>query len=83
MLPALLADVEATPVTSSDTTSGITVMRIALTHSAPIGSTTETAANDAGCCVSDMMTPITRPATRPTRTLAVKDIVCECVDWLL
>jgi hypothetical protein len=30
-----------------------------------------------------MMTPITRPATRPTRTLAVKDIVCECVDWLL
>jgi hypothetical protein len=75
MLPARRADVEATPVTSSDTTSGTTVMRIALTHNAPIGSITATAPSETGCWITDRMTPMTRPATRPTRTLEVKDTV--------
>jgi hypothetical protein len=32
-----MSDAEATAVMTSETTSGMTVMRIALTHSVPIG----------------------------------------------
>jgi hypothetical protein len=51
------------PVTSSDTTSGITVIRIALIQSAPMGWTAKAARRAPACPVHEMTTPRTSATT--------------------
>ena len=52
----------ATPVMMSDTTSGITVIRIALTQIVPIGASQSAAASSVGLPLAAMAAPPARPA---------------------
>jgi hypothetical protein len=61
----------ATLVTSSETTSGMMVMRMALTHSAPSGSTMRTAAASAGDPVVLAAAPSATPSTKAPRASTV------------
>ena len=66
---AEMSDADATPVMSSETTSGITVIRMALTQSVPIGATRVGGAPAARAVRGrDRPVPTTRPATSATRT---------------
>ena len=51
------SDAEATPVMSSETTSGITVIRMAFTHSVPIGATASAARMSVALCDAPMARP--------------------------
>ncbi len=59
---------EATPVTSSETTSGITVIRMALTHSVPTGATASAARSQNGSPLQAMAAPAASPAASAMRT---------------
>src|SRR5260221_5481891 len=63
-----VCDVDATPVMTSETTSGITVIRIALTHNEPTGAMASTAPRSVELCVAATISPMARPRPRPTRT---------------
>jgi hypothetical protein len=63
-----MSDAEATPVISSDTTSGITVIRIAFTQSVPIGAAAFAAAISVALCENETAMPIARPAARAATT---------------
>ncbi len=52
----------------SATTSGMTVMRMAFTHRAPIGATTSAAPIRPGCPNAPITTPPAMAAPRATRT---------------
>ena len=65
---ALMSAAEATPVISSETTSGMTVMRMALTHSAPIGAIASAARMSVALPVAAMIAPAMTAATRARRT---------------
>ena len=65
---AVTSDADATPVITSETTRGITVIRIALTQSVPTGATASAAPSSAALCVAAMAMPAPRPAPSPTRT---------------
>ena len=65
---AEMSEADATPVISSETTSGITVIRMALTQSVPIGATASAAPSSARLCDAAMAMPTTRPAPSATRT---------------
>src|ERR1041385_5948594 len=69
-----ISEQEATPVMSRDTTSGITVMRIALTQRVPIGSTKSTNFRSAGAGSARMARPRISPKTSATRTRMVRDM---------
>ena len=62
------SEAEATPTTRSDTTNGITVMRIALTHSVPIGVMKSAARTNVGIPDAAMATPLAIATARATRT---------------
>ena len=83
ILAALPADVDARPVTRSETTSGMTVIRIAFTHSVPIGSIQATPTNKASAWFQEMNTPTARPTTRATRIRLVSDINYGQCSWSL
>ena len=55
-------------MTSSEITSGMTVMRMALTHSAPNGATKSAARTSAALCVDAMAIPMTIAATTASST---------------
>ena len=59
---------EATPVITSDTTNGITVIRIAFTHNVPIGVTASAAWSRVASWDAEMAMPPSSPAPNPTRT---------------
>src|SRR5688572_19955239 len=59
---------DATPVISSDTISGMTVIRIALTQSDPIGATASAARSSVAFPDAAMAAPRTRAATSAMRT---------------
>ena len=63
-----MSDTEATPVISSETTSGITVIRIAFTQSVPIGATASATAIRVGFCEIEIAMPPARPAASAART---------------
>jgi hypothetical protein len=63
----------AIPTMRADTTSGITVMRIALIHSVPSGRMISTADRSAGDGDIEMAIPAASPAARPIRTFVVSD----------
>ena len=58
----------ATPVITSDTTRGITVIRMAFTQIVPIGPTQSAAARSEGLPLAAMAAPPARPAPRASRT---------------
>ena len=62
---------DATPVTISDTTSGITVIRIAFTQRAPIGATASAALRSGGrpLAAIDIPPAIAAPSATRTRVL--------------
>jgi hypothetical protein len=73
--PTLLRSLtEATPPMSIATTSGTTVMRMALTHSSPIGTIHETAASNPGLPDAETRIPAISPATSDTSTRLVREI---------
>ncbi len=59
---------DATPTNSSETTSGTIVMRIALTHSCPIGSSTPATRSAIALSHAAIALPKTNPAMRPMTT---------------
>jgi hypothetical protein len=63
-----LDDSEAMLANKSETTSGMTVIRIALTQSNPSGSTNPTTRRSAALCDAPMMLPAINPARRPMTT---------------
>ena len=52
-----MSDTDATPVISSETTSGITVMRMLLTQSVPIGAIASAVRISEAFCAAAMTTP--------------------------
>ena len=56
------------PVISSETTSGITVMRMAFTHSVPTSATASTARSSAALPEAAIAAPPASPAPSATRT---------------
>ncbi len=62
------SDAEATPVISSDTTNGITVIRIAFTQSVPRSATASAAPISVALCDAPISRPPARPAPTPTST---------------
>ena len=65
---ALTSDADATPVITRETTSRITVIRIAFTQSVPTGATASAAWSSDGLCVAAMAIPPARPTPSPKRT---------------
>ena len=63
----------AMPTIRLDTTSGMTVIRIALTNSVPIGSTTEATRRERSGSTSLSASPMPTPAARAMRTRVVSD----------
>ena len=59
---------EATPMMISETTSGITVIRMAFTHNAPIGASESAARSSASFPDAPISTPPTTAAPSATRT---------------
>jgi hypothetical protein len=71
-------DVDATPVITSEMTSGMTVMRIAFTHSVPAGAMASTARSSVLLPVAPIARPTASPAPRPTRTRVLSFIGRRC-----
>src|SRR5207248_11727786 len=71
---ALTSDADATPVMTRETTSGITVIRIAFTQSVPTGAMASAAWSSDGLCVAAMAIPPARPTPSPTRTCVLSFI---------
>ena len=67
------ASAPAMPTMTSDTTSGITVMRMAFTKSVPNGSTTATARSTVVAVVRLRSRPKTSPAVSARRTRVLRD----------
>jgi hypothetical protein len=59
---------------SSETKSGMTVIRIAFTQSPPTGSIQPTTDAARPVSAGDRMSPMTSPVTKPMRTRMAKDI---------
>ena len=72
-------EAEATPVITSETMSGITVMRMALIQSPPIGATASAALSSVGLCEAAIARPAPRPTPRPTRTRVPSLIHCSYI----
>ncbi len=62
------------PPSSNETTSGITVIRIALTQRAPTGSTHATTVSLQDASTEARPSPAASPSTSPVRTAAVRDL---------
>src|ERR1043166_2932124 len=71
---ALTPDADATPVITRETTSGITVIRIAFTQSVPTGAIASAALSSVGLCEAAIAMPTPRPAPSPKRTCVLSFI---------
>ena len=65
---------DPTPVISSDTTRGMTVIWRALTHTAPMGSTKGIMARREVSCDDEIAMPVISPAVSPMAARSVKDM---------